>query len=48
VCVHPMLCQGGCDECKVDAERRKRREEGTRKMIATKAAKKAALQKSTR
>lgn len=47
MCVYPMHCQGYCPECKDDAERQKRREEGTRKMIATKAAKKAAAQPRT-
>lgn len=42
MCVHPVLCQGLCPECQDDAERKRRREAATRKMIATKAAKRAA------
>lgn len=44
MCVHPMHCQGYCPECQDDAERKRRKEAATRKMIATKAAKRAAAE----
>lgn len=47
MCVHTMHCQGECPECKEAAERMRRRREGTRKMMATKAAKRAAALNKT-
>lgn len=47
MCVHPMHCQGGCSECLDDADRKRRKEAATRKMLATRAAKRAASHQST-
>lgn len=42
MCVDTMRCEGRCPECVENAERRRRRETATAKVIATKAAKRAA------